>query len=259
MKRAMLAMGLCAGLLFLAGCGPLGSQQESGGDLTGKMWALSTLAGKPPVAGTSITARFTSDGKVGGSAGCNQYAGTYTVSGNSIQVSSPLASTMMACPEAVMDQESAYLKALGEAKTYAVKEDQLTLTDANKTVVATFAAQSQDLAGSSWEVIAYNNGKQAVTSVMAGSTITADFGKDGTLSGNAGCNEYSGPFKATGDQISIGPLTSTRMFCNDPAGVMDQEAQYLAALETAATYQIEGTVLELRTKDGALAVQYSRK
>jgi heat shock protein HslJ len=40
---------------------------------------------------------------------------------------------------------------------------------------------------------------------------------------------------------------------------MDQEAQYLAALGTAATFQIEGTVLELRTKDGALAVQYSRK
>jgi heat shock protein HslJ len=259
MKTGMLAVGFCAGLIVLAACGPSGSQQGSGGDLTGKMWALSALMGEPLVAGTSITAQFTSDGKVGGSAGCNQYAGTYTVSGNTIQVSSPLASTRMACPQEVMDQESAYLKALGEAKTYAVKENQLTLSDANKTVVATYEAQSQDLAGSSWEVIAYNNGKQAVTSVMGGSTITAEFGKDGTLSGNAGCNDYNGSYTTTGDQISIGPVASTRMFCNDPEGVMDQEAQYLAALETAATYQIEGTVLELRTKDGALAVQFSRK
>jgi len=259
MKRVMLAVGLCAGLFVLAACDPLGSQQGGGGDLTGKMWALSALMGKPLVPGTGITAQFTSDGRVSGSAGCNQYTGTYTVSGNTIQFSSPLASTRMACPQEVMDQENAYLKALGEAKTYTVRDDQLTLADANKTVVATYEAQSQDLAGTSWEAIAYNNGKQAVTSVLAGSTITASYGKDGTLSGNAGCNDYSGPYTATGNQISIGPLTSTRKFCEDPAGVMDQEAQYLAALGTAATFQIEGTVLELRTKDGALAVQYSRK
>ena len=40
---------------------------------------------------------------------------------------------------------------------------------------------------------------------------------------------------------------------------MDQEAQYLTALESAATYQIEGTVLELRTQDGALAADFSKK
>jgi heat shock protein HslJ len=259
MKRIVLAMGLCAGLFILAGCGPQGSQQGSGSDLTGKMWTLSALMGKSLVPGTAITAQFTAAGAVSGSAGCNQYAGTYTVSGNTIKVSSPLASTMMACPQEVMDQESAYLKALGEAKTYAVRGDQLTLADANKTTVATYGAQSQDLAGTSWEAIAYNNGKQAVTSVLAGSTITASFGQDGTLSGNAGCNDYNGTYTVTGNQIVIGPLASTRMFCNDPVGVMDQEAQYLAALATAATYQVEGTVLELRSKDGALAVQYSRK
>jgi heat shock protein HslJ len=40
---------------------------------------------------------------------------------------------------------------------------------------------------------------------------------------------------------------------------MEQEAQYLSALETAATYKIEGKVLELRTADGALAVKYTKK
>ena len=257
MKRVMVVIGVCTGLVVLAACGL--SQQASGGDLTGKMWALSALMGEPLLPDTGITAQFTTDGKVSGSAGCNQYAGTYTVSGNSIQISSPMASTLMACAQEVMDQESAYLKALGEAKTYAVGEDGLTLADANETTVASYEAQSQDLAGTSWEAIAYNNGKQAVTSVLAGSTITANFGQDGTLSGNGGCNQYSGSYAATGAQITIGPLASTRMFCNDPAGVSDQEAQYLAALGTAATYQIEGTVLELRTQDGALAVQFSTK
>ena len=38
------------------------------------------------------------------------------------------------------------------------------------------------------------------------------------------------------------------MMCSEPEGVMDQEAQYLAALQSAAKYQIEGNVLQLRTR-----------
>ncbi len=154
-----------------------------------------------------------------------------------------------------MDQESAYLKTLGEVKTYSVTGDQLTLYDTKEKSILVYNARSQDLSGSSWEVIAYNNGKQAVTSVLAGSSITANFGADGILSGNGGCNKYNGTYTVTAKQIKIGPLASTRMACADPEGVMDQEALYLAALETADTYKVEGTQLELRTKDGALVVQ----
>ena len=44
-----------------------------------------------------------------------------------------------------------------------------------------------------------------------------------------------------------------------PQEIMDQETQYLAALQTAATFRIEGTRMELRTQDGALAVDFSKK
>lgn len=254
-----LSMCLCAGLIVLAACANPSSQQGGGGNLTGQVWGLTELAGKPLVPNSGISAQFTTDGKISGSAGCNQYAGTYTVSGNTIQIASPLASTMMACAQEIMQQEDAYLKALGAAKTYAVSGDTLTLSGADGKALASYKAQSQDLAGSNWEVIGYNNGKQAVTSVLAGTTITASFGKDGTLSGNSGCNNYNGPYTLTGSQIKIGPLAATKKACSDPAGVMEQEAQYLAALDTAATYQIEGNVLELRTKDGALAADFSKK
>jgi hypothetical protein len=39
---------------------------------------------------------------------------------------------------------------------------------------------------------------------------------------------------------------------------MDQEAQYLAALQSAATYSRLGDRLELRTADGALAAEFIR-
>jgi heat shock protein HslJ len=250
-----LAFGLCAGLLILAAC--TSSSQGGVGDLTASGWNLSQLVDQPLVSGSSITAQFTSDGKVGGSAGCNQYSGAYKTSGDNIQISSPLASTMMACAQELMDQESAYLKALGEVQSFKIVGDTLTLNDAKDKSLLVFKAQSKDLAGTAWEVTGYNNGKQAVTSVLAGTTLTAEFGKDGNLSGNSGCNTYNGTYTVTGDQIKIGPLATTRMAC--PQEIMDQETQYLAALQTAATYQVEGTGMELRTQEGALAANFSKK
>ncbi len=256
MKKFIFSLGVSIALITLVACS---TSKQDGGDLSSQVWTLSELNGKSLVPGTGISALFTSDGKISGSAGCNQYFGTYSVSGNSITFPSPMGSTMKMCAQAVMDQETAYLNALGEAKTYSIKADQLTLFGADKSNLAVYQAQSQDLAGSSWEAISYNNGKQAVTSAMIGTTLTADFGADGTLSGNSGCNTYNGPYKVNGHQITIGPLASTRMACGDPEGVMDQEMQYLTALQTAATYKIEGNVLELRTSDGALAANFNKK
>ena len=40
---------------------------------------------------------------------------------------------------------------------------------------------------------------------------------------------------------------------------MEQEAQYLSALQMAETYQVEGKVFELRRSDGTLVVLFHRK
>ena len=45
------------------------------------------------------------------------------------------------------------------------------------------------------------------------------------------------------------------MMCAQP--VMEQEQQYLAAIQQAATYTIQGTRLELRSVDGALQASYA--
>jgi heat shock protein HslJ len=255
MKKTLTVFVVFTALLVFTACAS--SSGQAG--LTGKVWVVTALSGKPPVPTTAITAHFNADGSLSESAGCNVYNGKYTVSGDQIKISAPLATTMKACPDPVMAQESAYLKALGDAKTYKLQGDQLSLIDGNNTELVVYKVQSQDLSGTAWDVIGYNNGKQAVTSVLAGTTLTANFGKDGNLTGNAGCNDYNGPYKTTGDTIKIGPLGATRKACADPAGIMDQEAQFMAALDSAATYEVEGTKLQLRTKDGALAVDLVRK
>ncbi|MEZ4519362.1 MAG: META domain-containing protein [Chloroflexota bacterium] len=64
---------------------------------------------------STITAIFDDvSGIVGGTASCNSYTGTLIPQDGFFTVG-PIASTLMACaaPEGVMEQESAYLAALG--------------------------------------------------------------------------------------------------------------------------------------------------
>jgi heat shock protein HslJ len=226
--------------------------------LTGKVWVLAALGGKAPLKGTELTSEFGAKLRVSGSAGCNRYTGAYKVSRNSIRISA-LATTKKACAAPIERQEAAFLKALTGARSFAIRGRSLTLESAGGRAIATFEAQTQALGGTSWDVLAYNNGKQAIVSVLAETKLTAMFGKDGSLSGFGGCNEYNASYKATAPKISVGPVASTRKHCEEPAGVSEQETAYLAALETAATYRVEGSQLELRTAGGALAVELQRR
>ena len=226
--------------------------------LTGKIWVLATLGGKAPLNGTELTSEFGAKLRVSGSAGCNRYTGAYKVSGNTIRIS-PLAMTKKACAAPIESQETAFLKALTAARSFAIKGRSLTLESAGGRTLATFEAQTQALGGTSWDVLAYNNGKQAVVSVLSETKLTAMFGKDGSLSGFGGCNEYNASYKAAAPKISVGPVASTRKHCEEPAGVSEQETAYLAALQTAVAYRIEGSQLELRTAGGALAVELHRR
>jgi heat shock protein HslJ len=95
---------------------------------------------------------------------------------------------------------------------------------------------------------------------IAGSEITAEFtaatGSEGAMvNGSAGCNSYRGPYTATSQdgeqgQIEIGPLATTKMRCELP--LMDQEALFLAALEAATSYEIQGFALTIAYPGGEL-------
>jgi heat shock protein HslJ len=257
-RRSIVLLGLAATVASLASLGGMTPAQAAGQPtLTGQTWQLTKL-GPVDRKKAGITARFAADGRVSGFSGCNNYSGKYTTSGRSITVSRKLAVTQKACARLVMAQERLYLTALGRARTYSIAGGTLRLRGASGRTLATFGVQSQSLAGTRWTVVDYNNGKQAVVSVLAGTKLTANFDPAGHLSGFAGCNDYSGPVKTTPPKISIGPLASTKKACASPAGVMEQEDAYLAALGSAATYSMQGTTLELRTADGAIAASFSR-
>jgi heat shock protein HslJ len=250
-QRILAALAMLGGLM-LAACSPADPAPLS---LSDTVWILATLNGQTALSGTVVTLAF-ADGKITGTDGCNRYAASYTVSGTKLTVSKDMITTQMACPAPIMQQAAAYTTALTQAATYKNDGLQLALLDAGGKTLAAFTAQSKTLGGTSWTVTGYNNGKQAVVSVAVGSKLTAGFSVDGQVSGSAGCNKYTAAYQTSGQSITIGPAGSTRMMCADPAGVMEQESLYLKALQTAATYRMEGSQLELRTADGALAVTF---
>jgi heat shock protein HslJ len=252
-SRTIVALFKVFAILLLVACGPFGGSSEE--ELVGQVWTLTALMGQPSLPVTTITAEFgqdgaPSDGRASGSSGCNTYFGPYGVDGNKISFGQPMASTMMACEPAVMAQEQAYMKLLESTASYEIKDGMLTLYDADKTAVAEFEVVKQTLEGTSWDVIAYNNGKGGVVSVIVGTEITADFGENDQLTGSAGCNNYVAEYETEGKYITVSSaVATTRKACQE--AVMEQENGYLDALETADTYKIEGANMEMRTADGA--------
>jgi len=221
--------------------------------LADTFWRLETLDGAAALADTHATLHFT-DARIDASDGCNRVTGGYTTTGDRFEIAGNLASTQMACAEPVMRQAAKFVSALRGARSARIDGGKLVLAAEDGTVLARFASVSQSLAGTSWEVTGYNNGKQAVVGVLAGTSISIAFGADGRVSGSAGCNRYTGQYTAAGDTINIGQSASTRRMCAEPAGIMEQEAAFLAALPGEVRARIDGDRLELRNAAGALRV-----
>lgn len=255
-----LLVAACAGSPSGAPTGPAsdapGSPSAAAPALVGTSWVLDALKGAPPVKDSTVTASVDSNGSVSGSGGCNRYRAKFTVTEGNLRLDAPPVSTMMACDDAVMAQEAAFLTALEGVRSFEVKGQRLTLHDESGTTILGFTAASSELAGSSWTITAYNTGS-AVSSVLAESNPTLGFGDDGTIHGNAGCNSFTGPYTLGKDTLGLGPLASTMMACSTPDGIMDQEKKLHAALESVTSYRIEADTLTLLSGQ-ATAAQLTR-
>jgi heat shock protein HslJ len=262
MTSIVVASILSLAVLAGAGCSTA-SRTDDSKSLEGKVWKATEISGVAavlPGKGSQATAEFSS-GKMTGSGTVNRYTAAYTTqSGNKIAISQP-AATLMAGPPAAMTQEQAYFSAITKAAKFAVSGDSLTLTDGQgATLVKYVAVQPTTLTGTEWDALAYNNGRGGLQSLAASSAITANFGTDGSLTGNAGVNRYTGKYTTSGkDQMTIDPQIATTMMAAADEAVAQQEAAYLAALPKTATYTIEGDELWLRDAGGAALAHYVAK
>ena len=101
-----------------------------------KLVALGEEAVPADTGGRPIELRFTADGKVQGSAGCNRVSGTYTRAGEALTFG-PLMTTKMACP--AMDLERRVLEALHSTARWRITSGVLELLDASGQPLARFS------------------------------------------------------------------------------------------------------------------------
>jgi heat shock protein HslJ len=129
-----------AALIFTSVIGLVACRSEA--SIEDTTWRLELYGEKgnlkaPLVEETEITIEFKSaESKFGGSGGCNNYFGSYEITKNELTIKPPIGSTMMACPESIMNQEQEYFQLLETTETFKVDDNKLTITcSGNKELV----------------------------------------------------------------------------------------------------------------------------
>lgn len=240
-------------MALAAGCGGDEEGGSDAGSFEGQPWVLTSGIDVPQDVAVVWPSATFEDGTVAGSTGCNQLSGPYTVDGDSLELGQ-LAQTQMACAPPADRIEQSYVAALGRVARWRVDGEELVLSDADDAELLRYAPATPV---GEWEVTGLLRGDASV-SPLAGTKLTARFAEDGSLSGSSGCNSYMTAFTIDKGLIEIEPPAGTKKACGEPAGVMEQEAAYLAALPTAVSYRLSGSVLELIDADGKRLVTYTR-
>lgn len=137
------------------------------------------------------------------------------------------------------------------------------VTDPDSTIVepgdSTITVPDADLVGPSWrlrfvETVEASGDKvdRFVEAVPADVTITAHFGEDGRMSGQAGCNQYFTSYATAREgMLELGPVGLTKMYCQMPP-LMLWESRFVDLLGEIQRHQVVGERLILLHDGGSL-------
>ena len=238
--------------------------------LEGTAWRLTSMGdvNSPtiPSQGGDFTAQFVPQeggpsGLIIGSTGCNDYNAAYLANLNELKVNLPNKTNNPNCPPSFWEQEQQFFLGLNAASTYRILGNTLQIPYDEGRQALNFTAYVPQvtpppsggpltpLNGTRWWLVMIGP-----RPVLPGTQTTAEFainadGQTGTISGNAGCNTYNAPITGA---LQLGPIASSMSLCPEPPGVMDQEAAYLAALQTANSFTLASNQLLIGTRSGLL-------
>ncbi|MFL5685221.1 MAG: META domain-containing protein [Chloroflexota bacterium] len=220
-----------------------GSSPSAVSSLTGQPWALSSVTGKTPAFQAEVpayqqhdyTVTFDTDGTYSGTAACNQIAGTYTTSGDSLTIT-PGASSLAFCPQVASDIDfgTIFAHSLTQAATHSVTSDTLTITltdggtmtfgplqalpssahPSGATSLPQGASPPAALLGKVWKLTRITEATPAFQGVVPEpdqSRYTIEFKADRTFNATADCNQVSGAYAMwrggdNPDNPTLGPL-----------------------------------------------------
>ena len=106
-----------------------------------------------------------------------------------------------------------------------------------------------------WKLVSYGD-PAAPAPALPGVDTSISF-EDGQFGGTVGCNTFGGDYQMNGDQMRIGSVFSTMMFCDQTS---TQESAVLAILsdQTMTVTQSEN-LLTLSSTDGKSVVTLEKK
>lgn len=84
-------------------------------------------------------------------------------------------------------------------------------------------------------------------------TMYVQFAVDGSVNGNAGCNQFSGSLESTENGVSMGSLAATRKAC--PPVETGREAAFMNALQSMEGFELNLGTLQLLDAQGELLAE----
>jgi heat shock protein HslJ len=107
-----------------------------------------------------------------------------------------------------------------------------------------------------WQVRAYADSSGAMQDAYLTVPLYARFA-NGTVSGTAGCSQFTASYTISGSTLSITALQVGTETCDSYA--TQGRDTYMAALPLADSYQVDGTELTIFGKDGHQVLRFAEK
>lgn len=194
----------------------------------------------PILADHPIKMTFEGD-RVGGTASCNSYGGSFQLSGSEISFDD-LAMTEMACsPEETMQAEAMFAEALTRVDSVSI-DGALTLSGPG--VEMEFEAlepvPESDLTNTVWVLDGLVQGDSVSTPAMD-SRATVEFFTDGSMLGDTGCRPFSGRYVISGAEVTVTELAADGNECEPD--MADQDSHFLTAIGDSFRVEIDQTRL----------------
>ena len=119
----------------------------------------------------------------------------------------------------------------------------------NVEVVSSPGGSASVVTAHEWTLVALGN--DPVPTVGRPVTLRFDAGEN-RASGQAPCNQYSGPYTMTRDSLKFGAIISTKMACTEESRNL-LEQKYLGGLSAVTTYEVADSTLRLLSTAGEIA------
>jgi heat shock protein HslJ len=241
--RLVLGIGACA----MLACRPSNREvTTSWPDTTAAEWTVLTIHEQPVIAGSRLTVQTSPTG-IGGYTGCNWYGMRSDSSRRGMEM------TARACtrPAGLMEQERTFTSMLAKGAVAVRRSDTLIVRDSGGAAILTLlrrqptGADAKQLPGTAWTL-------QRSTNPRIASNVTLRFTAD-SVSGFAGCRDFTGTWRATGDHLRFPYITMTRLECPHAArGVAEDELT--TVLSETEYFSLSPAMLTLHTWGGDTVV-----